>query len=535
MPLIHRYNGTDLTDAVQLTDEGSGFAASAKLGEAEIVTVTVDDPGATRSFTGHKVWTMREAACAAGNQVAWYGFVGRKVVRRRNYRSTTARVWDLTLVEANTYTVRRVLLPTATTTARPAETVSTRITWLLTTVGFSGLIVDHGLVAASAVTMDAFDYTNMTGADVLRDCALASGYNFHIRYREASSDFELIFLDFATSDLDQSSLRVSNDLDDVDGATTWAANPDAEIEQIPDRVASTVVLPHQGGTAVNTSAGTASTFAAIDLVAPTASVSSAVTAATLAARLQVQHSTEEEKVTGLWIDVPVANLNDVKPGQLIQAKLTHGPGWTTFRSARVTRRVFARPPNTSEDRWRVGLELQPAVIATTVYSEARLMRPSKSAGADIGYIGSGTYSPVHHLNDGDNPASGDTTYPLVGLFEYVGSVGDRTGIRALGAGTITVVLAFSCAKVAAAPHTFTANILKNGGSMFSDFLTESKGLTYYSWEPTAGTSLTTSFAVVTNDVITWSINTSTSSTLNALPAGVGSGSHWLFVYGSLVA
>ena len=82
-----------------------------------------------------------------------------------------------------------------------------------------------------------------------------------------------------------------------------------------------------------TDAATGTAFAQIDLVAPTANVTSPTTATALATRLQAQHASEEETVRDV-IRVGAANLNDVKHGQLINARYSHFPGWEAMRPAR---------------------------------------------------------------------------------------------------------------------------------------------------------------------------------------------------------
>lgn len=540
--LVHAYNGVDLTSVVALANQRQGFATSAKLGQAESIGIVVDDRDGTLSFTGHKAWTIRETTAPAGNQVIWVGFVGPKAVSRKSdviYPNAAGRVWDITLVEASTILVRRILRPEATLTKRPQETVSDRVAWILTTPGLAGVVVDGGLVAASSVVMDAHDYGTggQNAATVLEQCAGECGFNYAIRYREATDDFQLIFQPFRTSTLDQSTLRISNDPADVDSVTTFAPNDDAKIRQIPDNIAYGVELSYgDGATVYRTDPATGAAFAEIDQSAPSSWVKSAATATTLADHFLEQHSTEEEKVDELEIEVPAASVNLVKEGQLIEAKFTHGPGWESFRPARVMRKVVKVPENLDQERFRLGLEIQPAEPLELVSTQAQLMGPSKDGGSDWGYAGSGMYQPVHHKYTGDNPFPGGTVYALSGLIEYMDGPGDRTGLRVLGAGTVTVVLAFSCSKVTNGGITFTARINRNGGTEATFVQTlPNIGLTTYGWEPIHGTALVASFDVVAGDEITWSLHNSKNEVLSALPTGVGNADHIFRITGLLAA
>lgn len=537
--LTHKYNGAALTApaTVMLAEEKEGFAARAVLGQPEIVRVVVEDPEGALTFVGHKTWEMVEDECATGDQTVWRGFVGRKRISRSAtgtvaYPVSTGRRWEIELIEANTFLVRRILRASATTTGRPAETVSQRITWLLTTVGFSGLIVDHGLVEASSVSMDATDYQDRTGQDVLQDCALASGYNYFIRYREASTDYELVF-QAPTSAADESILRISNVEADFDFATTWPASFTAYLEQSPERVAAGVALPYSGGSVYSFGTAVGTAFAPVDLVAPTANVTSATTASALLTRLLAQHDDEEETVHD-QIRVPADHLNDVKHGQIISAKYSHLPGWTDFRSARVNLKSFKRPPNLTQDEYDVALELKPVTVLDYTATDARITRPNSSE------------SPGGHAaqawridfdQDGDDPRSGDTAFPLVGLATYQGPANERTGITVLGSGTITAVLACSVGEVVTGSHTFTFQIRKNGVTVASSASTTSGGLRNQQYEIIAGTSLVASFAVVTNDVISAYIDATegVSGSHVTLPTGVGNADHWLRIYGNLAA
>ena len=359
MTLRHLYDGTLLTNRIQLVEE-KGFSTRAVLGEADTIHVVVDDPLLALTILGRKVWKMVEDTCPVGNQVVWRGVTGVKRISRGSGSATFpfGRRWIVELIEDNVRLGRRAI--TVPQANRPAETVSARLTWLLTTPGYSGLIVDRGLVEASSVMLDAVDYTNRTGADVLRDLATESGFNFFARYRELTDDLELAFRDDDTSQLDTSTLRISN-AGDEDLITTWPSGWDAELEQSPERKADEVVLPYTGGTVVRPATLTASPDDVVSLVAPTAAVKTAATATILADRLLDQHDSEDERIPAIRIVLPAANLNDVKPGHLIQAKLTHLPGFETYRPCRVLSKSFGRPDGETQAFYDVDLALSPAL------------------------------------------------------------------------------------------------------------------------------------------------------------------------------
>lgn len=545
--IVHAIDGVDLTSplTVELKDETRGFPTSANLGAFESTSVYIGDPAGALSLHDdmHHIWTSRETTAPSGNQVFFTGFVSPEVGWSRVGGGLVmphgaGRVWRLDLVECNTYLLRRKLRREATTTNRPSETVSARVAWVLTTPGMSGVVVDAGLVAASSVVLDPFDYHNSDAATVLRDCANACAFNFTIRYREATVDFQLLFFDPLTSALDASALVISNVDAEVDGSTTFAPAGDADGRFNGDRIASGIVVQKKDGSDVYvTEPATAAAYAEIDLLAPTPTISQQSTATTFGNSLLARHATPEEKVVD-EIEVPAESVTIVKAGQLVLAKYTHGPGWASGRYARVTRCIPKRPPNLTQARIRIGLELQPAAPSEFTYTDARLMRPTQNAGAELGYIGGGVYYPVHWSNDGDNPQSGDGSYPLVGLMSYLdsGTPGYRSGLQALGDGSGALVAAFSMSVVTTGPHTFTARIMKNGSALQSWTVTENHGgPALYSWEAVGATALVTATDVVFGDYFELQLESSTLAAAWALPTGTGNGDHQLRFYGLLLA
>lgn len=544
--IVHKVDGSDLAaDAVALASERQGFATGAKLGEAEIIPITVDDPDGDIEFTGHKPWLTREDTAPAGDQVFWAGFVGPKWITRGEdvvYPNDAGRQWDISLVESSTVIVRRLLRPEETTTKRPSETVDQRVAWLLTTPGFAA-VIDAGKVASSSVVLSAHDYGTggQNGKTVLDHCSGAAGFNWGLRYRETTEDWELLFFDYKTSSLDQSALRVSNDPADFDFVSTFPANDDVRIGEVPDNVASGVELPYDGGTVYRTDATTAAAFAEIDQTAPSSWVKDAAVATALADHYLEQHSTEEEKVENLWIRVPAASVNIVKAGQLMHAKFSHGTTpWRTFRQARVLRKIVKVPENLDQEEYLLGLDLTPAEVEEVelVYSGIQITSPA-SGGFCGGVYGGGGLTQIGWCDDGDAPRSGATPYPKFGLFEYVGAADNRTGIRCLGSGTASVRYACSVVYVATGPLTYTAAVRKNGADAITGQHVTASGLGFHSWEwggaAGVGTEITGTFDVAFDDVIDATFLSSSGTAPSALPTGVGNIAHWLWVTGYLAA
>lgn len=550
MAIVHTVNGSALVApaSVQLQDETNGFETRAKLGEVGIVNIFVDDPEGALTFVERKPWLVSEDTAPAGSQVFWAGFIGdvtwSRVGNGRTYPVGAGRVWEIQLVEANTYLVRRKLRKEATTTARPAETVSARIAWLLTTPGMSGVVVDAGLVAASAVVMDASTgdgYHNQDAAAVLRDCALYSGFNYHIRYREATADYELLFYDPRTWPFDTSTLVISNVKAEVDGATTFAPNPEAKGRRYADRLASGVIVVKEDGSDVyDTNSTTASTYAAVDVVAPTPPIKTTSAAEAQVAHLLTQHSTPEEAFE-CEIEVPAASVTIVKAGQLVSAKLTHGPGWESGRQCRATKVIPRRPPNLTQGRYRIGLELQPAEDVVFVASHARLMRPVDND------AWTGTYTvDLAWRNDGEDFAAGDNSClpggvadPATGLLAYNPTPKPGTGWESIlvgGTGTLSLVAAKADFIGVSTGGLTTAlfEILRNDSVIASANASDNTaGAHNQGWTLTASVA---DVAVYAGDILRarWTVAGNWAGP-GQIPAGVGTCDAYLLATGDLVA
>lgn len=436
MTLVHTYDGSDLTNRVQLREEEkSAFSARADLGEPDRVRVVVDDPDGTLDFLGHRTWSMRETTALSGNQVLWRGFVGEQAIGRGGLDGTifptgTGRRWDLELIEINSFAERRLLRPETSTCKRLRETVSTRIAWLLTTPGFTGRIVDGGHIEASSAEVDERDYTDAPGSEVLQDCANASGFNYFLRYREDEEDAELFFRNDETNPDDVSSLRISNDPDDLDDDTV-APLDGYRLVRSPTRWVSGIAVPFKEGSVYRTSVGNEAAIGdAVDAVAPMVNTTDIALAEAHGDRLLFQQSAQEEKVSDLAVQIPASQVNAILAGQLLEAKFVHLPGWDDFRLARAVRRAVRRPPNLSQDRYRVELEIRPQ--RTRVFALAQLQAPQSSQYAP------NTVFPVHWDHDGDDTQAGCSPVPLTGPIAYQGASGERTGLIMGGGGVVDI-------------------------------------------------------------------------------------------------
>jgi len=451
-----------ISNRVRLVTE-TGFSARAAVGEADVIRVVVDDPNAEYDFKTLHRWYLVETECPSGNQLVWNGYIGdQRIVRGSDgilYPTGSGRVWELELVQENTILGLRIV--TGADGNRPAETAKARLTWLLAS-DYLSTVHDHGLIdwdGLDAFAMDAVDYRGQSAADVLRDISLISNYNHYARYHEASEQIELACYDPNTSGLDTSSLAISNAAADIDLATTWPPSEDTVVTRQGSRVAAGIYLPYDGGSVYTYDYSTSYTFGFRDVAAPAANVKTAAKATALAARLLAQHATQDERVT-TRIQLPAANLNDVKHGQLINSvKFTHAPGWTIGRPARVVSKSFGRPGNLTQAVYDVELELSWAPIFGCSYTPN--INPTTSSSVDVlgGYLNPpGAYVAASPVYPSTATISGPAT--LYGTPNNGGGWGINAGVPP--AGTITARWTWDLL-AAGSPRICAIRVIEYGG------------------------------------------------------------------------
>jgi hypothetical protein len=357
---------TVISDAVQV-DAGHKLSAAAAVGDVAIGQVTVDDPGAVYNFKGLWRWYAVETECPVGDQLVWNGYIGPKTVNRRGGNGAlfpvgAGRGWHMELREMSKLATLRVIWDTDGN--RPAETIAERLAWLIGTVYLP--VNDNGLIVYDTTELDANDYRQSSAADVLNDMAIVAAFNWWIYYDGAAADGEEVSLAFFDphSSLYSSSIKISNVAADVDGVTVFAPFEDADVEQDPDKIAAGVYMPASPTPVYEFDYDTSYAFAFQDQVAPPPSVKTVDKAVALADRFLADFAEEEEKAT-IPIQLPAAQLNDIKHGQRMQVKLQHVPGWESYRWCRVTRKTFGPPENRSQKFYDVDLELLPITSPRT--------------------------------------------------------------------------------------------------------------------------------------------------------------------------
>jgi hypothetical protein len=408
----------DLSSAVRLGTI-AGIIDEAELGAVGISSLLFDDVDGTLGTShysdgirGLKRMWVDETSCPAGDQRLWTGWIGDRHYQRGtdSLRTGVARKLDVTLVDANTMLSFRVFAPVngsnsnaynaSNSFIRPAETDLQRVTALLA-VPFLTSVHDIGFIdTTGGVDMDAVDYTGQHPADVLNDCAQASGRNFFIRYDETANEFALHYHK-PEEPIDDSMLQISNVLADVDNVWTFAPEPDAELVRDPSRVSAAVYLPFNGSNspAYKTRIQTEYDYGWRDSSAPSSNVKTLAKANVRATRYLNDNSTEDDRIT-CTVKLPANKVTGIKQGQRVQAKFSHLPNGSnaTWGNAYQWCRVLNRNVMANEltnEKYNVRLELSPI------------------AGRCAGATPSGTWWPIGHNGPDPNDAYSDATGNLM--------------------------------------------------------------------------------------------------------------------------
>ena len=342
------------TDRIRL---GSGFSLTeaAESGLLAMSRVRVDDPSGNLTITGHHEFRAIETACSWQRSFTGY-FADRTVKRADSMLTGAARIWDATVYDLNAALQFEIIR--GSTARRPAETDTARLAWLLGS-GFLGPISTSGsAVFGAGENLDKQDYRGMTAADVLSDCAQASGCNHFVAWDDSLAA-PVIHYYLPSRAFNSSTLRISNVLADVDMATVYAPDRDASLERDPSRIFSGVYYQYGDDNAAEyeTSAGV---LAAIGHKRETTVMDASVKSSTKAARnantYLAEAATDEDTITVSIAKVRPADVNLIRAGQRIEVKLSHLPGYSSFTWMRVQRRTISDDGETQEF-YRLDLQL----------------------------------------------------------------------------------------------------------------------------------------------------------------------------------
>lgn len=351
----------------------------AEEGQPATWTLVVDDPLGDFDIPAHRVVAIYEDEYPGDDKFIAIGYVQSRIFRRGPYRTGAAREIEFTIADVNTVLSRRAVQDSMSPN-RPAETDVERIQWWEAS-GAATLIDDtRYLSTAVPVDLDARDYTNEKGDTIISEVITVSTKNIFITYfYDAGADdpwgFYSMWYGFGDTTDYRSSIRISNDLEDLDFGTsprvTFEPTLDSEQDRDGQRVASRVIVPYAGGVAIFNNPATETAFALSgkDEVMSSLEIKNGGVAAAKAAAQQAQLSTEED-VLKVSIYVPRDQVNDVRPGMAIETKLTYSQDYRDFTWMRVLNRTVSQEE--SEQLYKLTMELAPPTVRPTIPLEATM-------------------------------------------------------------------------------------------------------------------------------------------------------------------
>jgi hypothetical protein len=352
------------------TVEWVEYANVGEIGEGKF---TIEDTAGSIEAKGFKDVIATESAASPTR--LFTGFAGRKrIVRGPTTNRGASRDIEVGTMDANDLLTRIVIrggdAPHSEQSGstrgingkRPAETVNSRMAWLLDEVLSDVDVNDYGNVASSTAKVDKADYRGEYAIDVLSAIAKAIGFNFYVRWNSTQSGFELVFRDDNTSTDDTCTLSISNVEADL-SATVLEAVADMELDQDAQSVYSGEYATHGKGKVYVHDADTAAEFVERDGITEDSGIRTDTTARRDALKALDESDSEEQLLTvNLW--VPPAQVNLIRAGMRINTKMSHltPEGWASGRYARILRARKSMPLD--EDIYKVSLDLSPQEAGT---------------------------------------------------------------------------------------------------------------------------------------------------------------------------
>lgn len=359
MTLLFYPDSGDWVGRIRLGPTGFQLSEAAESGTFAMSQVQVDDPASDVTIVGHHSFRAIETDCSW--RTLFRGYFADRTVRRgadptSSLRTGVARVWDCSVIDANAVLQFEVIR--GSTGKRPAETDTERLAWLLGSAYKGPVGSSDANVLGYDVDLDKADYRGLTMADVLADCASASGANFFAAWDEDHDEYRLHYYR-PTRSFFTSALAISNVLSDVDGDTVFAPSADARMNRDPSRVYSGVYYRY-GERESAVFEESATVLAAIghrrEVAEGDGSVRTAAKATAKAQRYLSEAETDLDTVSVTLRKVPPSRVNLIRAGHRVQVRFSHLPGLTSWTWLRVTRRTVAQEGD-DQLHYRIDLEL----------------------------------------------------------------------------------------------------------------------------------------------------------------------------------
>lgn len=439
-----------LADGSQLAGRTapSAVEATSRAEEATVgmASIPAEDPAADLVTTGHRPLSVSEDSCPSAR--LWTGWSADRGIGRAPddglLAGTGARLQSVAGVDLNAALGFRII---GADGQRPAESIDSRMAWLLGCSAMTGLVADRGHVHTGfADTLDASDLRGQTPAAVLSEMAeaLLLRPNWFVHWDPAAGLAGLCWGRSDEATIGDSALSVSNVQSDWSG-TCRPPSLDARLSRTPEDVYSDVAVTYAGGMVWVSNPAAAAAFTRRGTTLSRPRIQTAAAAERAGQQFLVAHAAERDRIT-LSLLVPAEQAGLVLAGQRIPVRLSEMPGYADWTSMHVAA-CSPRPASDVGDWWTVDLELISPAPWTAEPLHATLteirLRHGESCARDWGVpgatMGSGTPEAPATGHVGHHPATS-------GPVEYVVTSENRCGeplpvaVRVLGAGTVDVRL-----------------------------------------------------------------------------------------------
>jgi hypothetical protein len=356
MTLSITYAGSERAGQI-LLEGGIASLTSAADGTFATSGVRIEDPDGVLDLKQLQPFIVEESDCAQPR--CFTGFMYDVKISRGPYRNGPGRIWELEIADLNFLLHLRVLRGAAAN--RPKETGSDRLTWLLSTVGMAGVVFDNGFVMANVWSYDETDYRGKYADDVLSDivtAATAGRWVFFVYWDDSAAPGEEVSLFYgeAVSAINDSTLRISNVLSDVDDTVTFWPYQESSLDASGDAIYDGVYISYVGGTLYRQLGSTFTEFGIHRDGVYESDRNNNLTSASLHAdTFLTTHAAQVDTITCV-MRLPSDKVNLIEAGMRIQVRFEHIPHYDTFTWTRVTRRTLTLTAG-GNDFYDVQLEL----------------------------------------------------------------------------------------------------------------------------------------------------------------------------------
>jgi hypothetical protein len=351
---------------------------NAEEGSVATSNIMVEDPDGTFDFPPlTRIWGVEAEVAQSSNTYVYHGYIAsRRIHRGDSTLTSSARVWDIEVVDENSILTRRVL--SSPNANRPAETDVQRVTWLANEAD-GQLLIDstEWLFEASPVAMDAVDYRGQTAQEVLNDCAQASGKNYYAYFKEGTGTGLWYGSPDHTGRV--SMVRLTNVLGEVNhDQNIYEISRDTVLERDPSRLLSGLYGQYAEQAVYVRNDAMFRYIGLRDLPFSWANVKTQAKAIARANRSLADLDSEEDRITTTVI-VPAARVNWIKAGYRVRFRAVHLPGYEDFVWLRVLHRSVVQ---TSEqlDNGSYTLTLE---LGTGSIPESPTVAPAEPPGETI--------------------------------------------------------------------------------------------------------------------------------------------------------